>query len=176
MSNLASVSRTNHPFTGADQAVMAQVRAMVEPNKGKLRGVAARPIFDDIIRHTAPPEGVAFREGKVGGVSGWWAEPEGAASDRVVLHLHGGWFNWGIAQAYCNLVGHIARNADAAAFVPDYSLAPEHPFPAAGLDASATLGGLIAEGARAVAITGDSRRQPRSRSSVIGNCSHFSRP
>ncbi|MGH7104819.1 MAG: alpha/beta hydrolase fold domain-containing protein [Acetobacteraceae bacterium] len=149
-------SRTYHPFTGADQAVMAQVRAMVEPNKGKLRGVAARPAFDDIIRHTSPPEGVDFREGRVGGVSGWWAEPKGAAAGRVVLHLHGGWFNWGTAEAYRNLVGHVARRAAAAAFVPNYSLAPEHSFPAAGLDASATLGGLIADGARAVAITGDS--------------------
>ena len=59
MSNLESISitssRTNHPFSDADQAVMAQVRAMVEPNKGKLRGVAARPIFDDIIRLAARP-------------------------------------------------------------------------------------------------------------------------
>jgi len=82
--NLESVSiassRTYHPFTGADQAATAQVRAMVEPNKGKLRSVAARPVFDDIIRHTAPPEGVNFREGAVGGVSAWWAEPEGAAT------------------------------------------------------------------------------------------------
>ena len=99
MSNLASISitssRTNHPFTAADQAVMAQVRAMVEPNKGKLRGVAARPMFDDIIRRAAPPEGANFKEGEVGGVSGWWADPEGAATGRVILHLHGGWFNWG---------------------------------------------------------------------------------
>jgi hypothetical protein len=82
--NLESVSiassRTYHPFTGADQAATAQVRAMVEPNKGKLRSVAARPMFDDIIRHTAPPEGVNFREGAVGGLSAWWAEPEGAAT------------------------------------------------------------------------------------------------
>jgi monoterpene epsilon-lactone hydrolase len=160
MSNLESVSitssRTNHPFTDTDQAVMAQVRAMVGPNNGKLRGVAARQMFDDIIRHVAPPERVNFREGEVGGVSGWWVEPEGAAAGRVILHLHGGWFNWGTAEAYRNLVGHIARNAAAAAFIPDYKLAPEHPFPAGGLDASATLGGLIADGARAVAITGDS--------------------
>jgi epsilon-lactone hydrolase len=134
---------------------------MVEPNKGTLRGVAARPMFDDIIRHTARPEGVNFREGKVGGVSGWWAEPQGAASDRVVLHLHGGWFNWGTAEAYRNLVGHVARSAAAATFVPDYSLAPERPFPAAGLDASGTLGGLIAGGARAVStLTWRATRPP----------------
>jgi len=52
MSNLESISitssRTNHPFSDADQAVMAQVRAMVEPNKGKLRGVAAGPDSDMI--------------------------------------------------------------------------------------------------------------------------------
>ena len=186
MSNLESVSitssRTNHPFTDADQAVMAQVPAMVEPNKGKLRGVAARPIFDDIIRHTVTPEGVNFGEGEVGGVPGWWAEPEGAATDRVILHLHGGWFNWGAAEAFCNFVGHVARNAVAAAFIPNYRLAPEHPFPAAALDASATLGGLIADGARAVAITGDSAggnlalallssaiaRAPASRSRIVG--------
>jgi acetyl esterase/lipase len=155
MSNLESVSitssRTNHPFSDADQAVMAQVRAMVEPNKGKLRGVAARPIFNDIIRHTAPPEGVSFRKGEVGGVSGWWAEPEGAATDRVILHLHGGWFNWGAAEAFRNFVG-MSR----AALLQPRSFRTTDPFPAAGLDASATLGGLIADGARAVAITGDS--------------------
>jgi hypothetical protein len=33
---------------------MTQVRVMVEPNKGKLRGVAVRPVFDDIIRRMAP--------------------------------------------------------------------------------------------------------------------------
>jgi len=155
---------------------------MTAPNKGKLRGIAARPIFGGIIGHTAPPEGVNFRQGEVGGVSGWWAEPEEAVTGRIILHLHGGWFNWGAAEAFRNLVGHIARSAAAVAFVADYSLAPEHPFPAAGLDTSATLEGLIADGARAVAITGDSAggnlalallssataRAPASRGRIVG--------
>jgi acetyl esterase/lipase len=45
--------------------------------------------------------------------------------------LHGGWFNWGSSSAFRHLVGHIARSARATAFIPDYRLAPEHPFPAA---------------------------------------------
>jgi acetyl esterase/lipase len=48
-----------------------------------------------------------------------------------MLHLHGGWFNFGTAKAYRHLVAQIAARVGAKAFVPDYRLAPEHPFPAA---------------------------------------------
>jgi acetyl esterase/lipase len=46
--------------------------------------------------------------------------------------------------------------AGATAFVPDYRLAPEHPFPAAVVDAEATYRGLLEDGARSVAVVGDS--------------------
>jgi epsilon-lactone hydrolase len=60
-----------------------------------------------------------------------------------VLHLHGGWFNWGTDQAYRSLVGHIASSAGADAFVPDYRLAPENPFPSAVEAAGASYRGLL---------------------------------
>lgn len=129
---------------------------MVGPNKGKLRGVAARPAFDTIIRGAAAPEGVTYREDRIGEVSGWWCEPAAAPADTAILHLHGGWFNWGSAEAFRHLVGHIARNARTRAFVPDYRLAPEHPFPAGVNDVRACLKGLLSLGLRAVAVTGDS--------------------
>jgi acetyl esterase/lipase len=65
-------------------------------------------------------------------------------------------FNWGTAHAFCNLVGHIARRAGAAAFIPDYRLAPEHPFPAAVKDAEACYRGLEDRGIRNIALSGDS--------------------
>jgi hypothetical protein len=73
---------TIHPFTAHDQAVMAQMRAMVEPNKGKLQGVAAWPVFDGIIGHTGAPEGVSYRQDRVGGITGWWCEPAEHRSTR----------------------------------------------------------------------------------------------
>ena len=145
-----------HPLTAADQAVMAQVRAMAKPNKGRMRGVEARPVFDDLIQHTVAPEGVTWRGDRVGGVAGWWCEPTDAPEDVAILHLHGGWFNWGSAHAFRHLVGHIARSAGARAFVPDYRLAPEHPFPAGRDDALACFDGLLELGLRAIAVTGDS--------------------
>lgn len=72
------------------------------------------------------------------------------------MHLHGEWFNFGSAKGFRHLVGHIAASAGVAAFVPDFRLAPEHPFPAAGEDVLACYVGLMERGFLKVAITGDS--------------------
>lgn len=144
-----------HPVSPDDQIAMTAMRSMVEPNKGRLRGVQARIPFDGIIERVAPPADVEFRQEEVGGVAGWWCTPEGARPGEAVLHLHGGWFNWGTAEAFQKLVGHIAKSAGVAAFIPDYRLAPEHPFPAAPVDVQACYQGLIESGCR-VALTGDS--------------------
>ena len=145
-----------HPISAPDKATMAGLRAMVEPNKGQLLGIAARAPFDAIMERVAAPEGVTFEAGTVGGVPGWWSKPKDAQPDAVLLHIHGGWFNWGSAKAYRHLVGHIAAHAGAAAFVPDYRLAPEHPFPAAPEDVRNCYAGLIELGYRKMAVTGDS--------------------
>jgi hypothetical protein len=129
--NPASWSST-HPITAEDKVAMAALRAMVEPLKGKLQGTAARQPFDEIMERVPAPEGVRFEADTVGGVSGWWCRPSQAKSEHVILHLHGGWFNWGSAQAFRHLVGHIAVSVGAHAFIPEYRLAPEHVFPAAG--------------------------------------------
>jgi len=135
---------------------MAAFRGMVGPNKGKLRGAAGRGPFDAVMSNISAPEGVRFREDRIGGIPGWWCEPEAAPPGAAVLHLHGGWFNLGSAAAYRNLVGHIARRAGASAFVPDYRLAPEYPFPAAVEDAQASLRGITERSIRTIAVTGDS--------------------
>ncbi len=135
---------------------MAAMRAIVEPNKGKLQGVAARVPFDAIMEHVAAPAGVVYEADRVGGVSGWWCRPQAARPGQAVMHIHGGWFNWGSAQAFRHLAGHIAASAGVVAFVPDYRLAPEHPFPAASEDVRACYVGLTERGFSKIAITGDS--------------------
>ncbi len=53
----------------------------------------------------------------------------------VILHLHGGAFVFGSPATYRNRAMRFAHRLDAEVFVPDYRLAPEHPFPAALEDA-----------------------------------------
>jgi monoterpene epsilon-lactone hydrolase len=147
---------TTHRISAGDKTAMSAMRVIVEPNKGRLQGTAARVPFDAIMERVAAPAGVTYEAGTVGGASGWWCRPEGAHTKQAILHLHSGWFNWGSAQAFRNLVGHIAARPGVEAFVPDYRLAPEHPFPAAIEDARGCYLGLIEQGFSTVAITGDS--------------------
>jgi acetyl esterase/lipase len=145
-----------HTISAEDNTAMAAMRTVVEPNNGRLQGTAARVPFDTIMERVVAPVGVTYEADTVGGVSGWWCRPESARTGEAILHLHGGWFNWGSAQAFRHLVGHIAARTGVDAFVPDYRLAPEHPFPAATEDVRACYLGLIERGFSKVAITGDS--------------------
>lgn len=145
-----------HPLSPEDSAAMTALRSAVAGMKGKLEGTAARGPFNGIMERVAAPGGVTFEADTVGGISGWWARPTQARKGAAILHLHGGWFNWGTAQVFRNLVGHIALSAGLDAFIPDYRLAPEHPFPAAIRDAEACYRGLVDRGIKKVVLTGDS--------------------
>ena len=52
-------------------------------------------------------------------------------SAPVVLHLHGGGYVMGSAELSAPLAGRLAEAAGGWSLVPEYRLAPEHPFPAA---------------------------------------------
>lgn len=145
-----------HPLSPEDSVSMTALRSMVAGMKGKLEGTAARGPFNSILERVAVPEGITFEADTVGGISGWWAKPAQSREGAAILHLHGGWFNWGTAQSYRNLVGHIAAKAGADAFIPDYRLAPEHPYPAAVSDAEACYRALVHRGIKRAALSGDS--------------------
>jgi monoterpene epsilon-lactone hydrolase len=145
-----------HAISPADKVAVAAARAIVEPQKGRLQGTAARQPFDDIMGHVAAPPDVAYTADTIGGVSGWWARPTNKTPAGTILYLHGGWYVLGSAQAYRHLAGHVAHRTGAEVFVPDYRLAPEHPFPAGLLDAQACYRGLIDRGVKRIAIAGDS--------------------
>jgi epsilon-lactone hydrolase len=146
-----------HPLDPEDAAITTAMRAMLSSSKGARAGIEARGPFDAIMERVSPRDDVTFEADTLGGVSGVWVKPAAGRSSDAILHLHGGWFNFGSAKAYRNLVAQIAARAGARAFIPDYRLAPEHPFPAAVDDVVACYRALAtSSGARRVAITGDS--------------------
>jgi monoterpene epsilon-lactone hydrolase len=145
-----------HPLDPKDAPITAAMRAMVSSTKGVPRGVEARGPFDAVMENVLSRDDVTFETDTVGGIPGLWVHPADRRSGEAILHLHGGWFNFGSAKAYRHLVGHIAARAGARAFIPDYRLAPEHPFPAATDDVLACYRGLAARDIHRIAVTGDS--------------------
>jgi monoterpene epsilon-lactone hydrolase len=145
-----------HPLDPEDAAVAAAMRAITSSVKGARQGIEGRGRFDALMESVSPRDDVTFEAGVLGGVSGFWTHPADWRSGEAILHLHGGWFNFGSAKAYRHLVGHIAARAGASAFIPDYRLAPEHPFPAATDDVLACYQALAARDVQRIALTGDS--------------------
>jgi epsilon-lactone hydrolase len=93
-----------------------------------------RVAAEDFHAEFAPPEGITVRPVNAGGVPAL-AVAETADRPPTVLHLHGGAYVTGSAFGYRALAGALAVATGAGVLVPDYRLAPEHPFPAAVDDA-----------------------------------------
>jgi epsilon-lactone hydrolase len=149
-------SVTTHPLDSEDAPIAAAFRTMVSLAKGARRGVEARGQFDALMEAVLTRDDVTFQAETLGDIPGVWVSPADWRLDEAIIHVHGGWFNFGSAKAYRHLVGHIAARAQARAFIPDYRLAPENPFPAATDDVLACYRGLAEGGIGRIVLTGDS--------------------
>ena len=102
--------------------------------------------------------GVEVEQTQIAGVDVDWLRPKNARKDKVLFYLHGGAYVIGSPRTHRQLVSHMARAAGVVAVLPDYRLAPEHPFPAAIDDAVAVYRGLLESGFKGedIIISGDS--------------------
>lgn len=120
---------------------------------------ARRRRLDGIADIFPAPDDVAREKVELGGVPGLRLAAAEAREDESLLYLHGGGYGGGSSRSHAELAARIGRAAGTTSYVPDYRLAPEHPFPAALDDAIAAYRELLgAHGGDAGAITlaGDS--------------------
>ena len=82
----------------------------------------------------------------------------GSGQGRVMLYLHGGGYVAGKVETYANLVSRWAAQLGAEVWLPDYRLAPEHPYPAGLDDAQACYFALLERGVdpSRLVVAGDS--------------------
>jgi acetyl esterase/lipase len=146
----------HHPEHLRDRAAMVAMRLMLRSAKGTVSGPDARKTFDELMDKVPAAPGVTYEAATIGGVSGWWCRPENAVKGAAILYLHGGGYVVRAARAYQHFVGQVASRSRVAAFVPQFRLAPEFPFPAAVEDAQASYKGLVAQGLTKIALAGDS--------------------
>jgi monoterpene epsilon-lactone hydrolase len=116
-----------------------------------------RAAYEALHAEFSPPPEIVVRPVNAGGVASLFlsAEPE---RPPTLLYLHGGGYMLGSAFGYRPLAGALAAAAQTGALVPEYRLAPEHPFPAALEDALNAYEWLLEQNTapEAVTLAGDS--------------------
>ena len=116
-----------------------------------------RTAYEAFLAQSPVPDGVAVRPALAGGVSSLAVTPADGDQSTAILFLHGGGYTIGSAYGYRPLAGALVAAAGVGALVPDFRLAPEHPFPAAVEDAVSAYRWLAAQrGADRIVLAGDS--------------------
>jgi len=120
--------------------------------------VSARKRLDFFAGMVPKASGVAVRKDSIAGLHAEWLIPDGAPEDRLLLYWHGGGYVVGSCKSHRPFVSHLALEAGVRALLPEYRLAPEHPFPAAIKDAVGVYRSLLEQGYEPANITiaGDS--------------------
>ncbi|MEP4702736.1 MAG: alpha/beta hydrolase fold domain-containing protein, partial [Parasphingorhabdus sp.] len=87
-----------------------------------------------------------------------WCDQGVPYHEGVILYLHGGAYTAGGAASHKHLAARLAGVCGLRAILPEYRLAPEHPFPAALEDAITAYHALQAKGYRGdqIVLAGDS--------------------
>jgi acetyl esterase/lipase len=91
-------------------------------------------------------------EGLVPGT--WLMTPHDARDDLMIVYLHGGAFRVGSARGARRIGAHLALATRARVLLPEYRLAPEHPYPAALNDCEAAYVGALSRAPQARIVIG----------------------
>jgi len=101
------------------------------------------------------PAGTVIRKVNLGGRPALRVSVGATERPRAVLHLHGGAYTVGSPRSHRGLAALLAQASGSVVYLPDYRLAPEHPYPAA-LDDAVRAAEELAEQYPTFAISGDS--------------------
>ncbi|CAN5657024.1 alpha/beta hydrolase [soil metagenome] len=130
--------------------------ALERPGLGGPLPIRAQRRWLDLAAAGLPvPAHTVVRKVELGGRAALRVTVGATERSRAIVHLHGGAYTVGSPAAYTSMAAYLAESAGAAVYLPDYRLAPEHPFPAALDDAIAACRDIAAQH-RAYSISGDS--------------------
>jgi acetyl esterase/lipase len=120
--------------------------------------VKLRKRLDSWAQILRTPRGIHVTREEFQGMQAEWLTPRQFTEGKLLLYLHGGGYVFGSCATHRQMVSYIARAGRVRALLPEYRLAPEHPFPAAIEDIVRVYRALLDAGhsPRDIVIAGDS--------------------
>jgi epsilon-lactone hydrolase len=118
----------------------------------------ARQGLEALSALTPVAQDITVEKVEIEGIAAEWVTAPNAVENRVFLYLHGGAYIMGSCNTHRYLASKLSRSTAARVLVPEYRLAPEHPFPAAIEDAVSVYRWLLNSGvsSKNIVIGGDS--------------------
>lgn len=117
-----------------------------------------RQQLDRLARALSPPDGTTVTERELDGVRTELvsAGPQ-RPGNRTVVHFHGGGYCVGSPRVALSWAARLSARTASQVVLPDYRLAPEHPYPAALNDARNVMNALLRDiDPASVIVSGDS--------------------
>lgn len=107
-----------------------------------------RRVLERLAKFSRVPRGLEVREQEIAGLPAEWLIPtdSGGEDQTAILYLHGGGFVAGSRNTHRELAARIAKASGARVLLPEYRLAPEHPYPAANDDCLSVYRWLLEHG------------------------------
>lgn len=141
--------------SAAAHAFMAELRANRKPERPL---AVERAEWEQEAAAVPLPDGTKLARADMGGVPAEWVTCGPVAERGAVLLLHGGGYRAGSIITHRGFAARLSRRFGLRVCVPDYRLAPEHPYPAALDDALAVFAAMQREGIAPseVVVVGDS--------------------
>jgi acetyl esterase/lipase len=113
--------------------------------------------FEAMTAQFPVPADAEIEEVDLGGVPARLVRAPGARADAVIVHFHSGGYVMGSSLAYREFAYRLSAATGLAVLVPNYRLAPEHPYPAPVEDAKAVWGAVRERWApERIVLSGDS--------------------
>lgn len=132
------VLKNRHWLNGHFKAPVISNQTSVEQLRADVRKGAARM--------AKMPEGVSVIPADFQPFYAEWIVPQGAWENQMILYFHGSAFVMGTSQDHRGLVSKFSARCGLKSLVFDYSLAPEHPHPAAIQDSLAVYEWILESG------------------------------
>lgn len=119
---------------------------------------ALRSRYTEMLKRHPVPSGVVVNDLVMGSIRAKRVTPENRVPGRTLLYFHGGAYLFGAPEGYVALGGRLALAMKAEVLIPDFRLAPEHPYPVPILDCVDAYAWLLEQGQdpAAVIFSGDS--------------------
>lgn len=156
-----SANSQREPSTAAFSAIEEKIRARL-PMVRFMQLYMPLPIMHWLVKKGVEkvqmPADISRQSIEADGVRCDWLIPEGAASNKVLLYLHGGGFVIPQTPNHLLMGAYLARKSGLQTLMVDYRVAPRHPFPESLNDCVATYRWLLQQGfaAKNIVIAGDS--------------------